>query len=226
MGLAEWLAVAALAAAFFVPGTIEWLKRPRLEVVLSPWTPAGPVAWTFAAVRIRNRPVVRPFRWLLTREPAAGCTVFIDFFKWGTSERALPPAIPGRWSSHPEPLRAVPNPPPGPALPYSGGTAILDPNYTPFALVFDPRLIQRQQDVAVSTGGEEVAVAVLRAGEAFAFTDSSYGHPSWGQPDLKLDRGTYRVVVRVQGSTIEHEQAFSLEYMSDDFASFQLHLAE
>jgi hypothetical protein len=62
----------------------------------------------------------------------------------------------------------------------------------------------------------------MRAGAAFAFTDSSYGHPAWGQPDLKLERGTYRIIVRVRGSSVEASRAFKLEYLSDDFAAFHL----
>jgi hypothetical protein len=221
--VAVGLGVAALAAAFVVPATIEWLKRPRLEIVPSPWAPAGPVAWTFAAVRIRNKPLTWPFHWLLTREAAQGLEVQIDFFTWSSGERAMS-SVPGRWSSTPQPLRSVPSPPPQTAaqLASTGGTAVLDPNYQSFKSVYDPDLIRRQHDVPVTRGGEEVAVAILRAGEAFAFTDSSYGHPAWGQPELRLQRGTYRVVVRVHGSSIDHTQAFKLEYLSDDFTSFRL----
>jgi hypothetical protein len=222
MDAAIALGVAALVAAFVVPAAIEWLKRPHLEISPSPWSPAGPVAWTFAAVRILNKPVARPFRWLLTREVAQGCTVALDVFKWGTDERAVD-QVQGRWSSHPEPIRLVPSPAvqapvPGP------GTASLPAHGQPFTPEFDPGLIQREQDVAVTAGGEEVAVAILRAGEAFVFTDDSYGHPAWGRPDLKLDRGTYCVVVRVRGSSVERERAFKLEYLSDDFAKFRLEL--
>src|SRR4051812_33737753 len=101
------LGVAALAAAIGVPASIEALKRPRLEIVPSPWSPAGPVAWTFAAVRVCNEPLGAPFNRFLTREAAQGCVVDIDYFKWGTSERLFA-TVPGRWSSHPEPIRSVP----------------------------------------------------------------------------------------------------------------------
>jgi len=131
-------------------------------------------------------------------------------------------AVHGRWSSHGAPLRQVPSSAPiAASSAATGGTAIFvsDPAYTQ---VFDQDLIQREYDVTAKTGGEEVAVAILRASEAFAFTDESYNYPAWGRPDLKLDRGTYRVVVHVHGSSIDYEQSFKLEYLSDDFARFQL----
>lgn len=164
MDVAVDVGVAALVAAFVVPISIEWLKRPRLEIVPSPWLAAGPVVWTFATVRIRNKPLRGPFRKTLSRDAAQGCTVLVGWFGWASGERVMPP-VPGRWSSHPEPLRSVPSPPADPAA-YSGGTAILNPNYRPFTEVYDPTLVRREHDVAASEGGEEVAVAILLAGEA------------------------------------------------------------
>src|SRR5947208_13207097 len=106
--IAIGLGAAGLAAAVAVPTTIEALKRPRLEIVPSLWSPAGPVTWAFAAVQIRNRPMGAPFNRLLTRDAAQGCVVDLDFFEWGTDERVMP-TVPGRWSSHPEPIRSVPS---------------------------------------------------------------------------------------------------------------------
>jgi hypothetical protein len=84
-------------------------------------------------------------------------------------------------------------------------------------------MIRREHDVPVSPGGEEVAVAILLAsGEAFAFTDESYNHPSWANPDLKLERGTYRVVVRASASNADVTTEFKLEYLSGNFAGFHL----
>ena len=54
------LGVAALVAAFAAPGSIEVLKRPRLEIVPTPWAPVGPVSWTFATVQVRNKPITAP----------------------------------------------------------------------------------------------------------------------------------------------------------------------
>jgi len=65
--------------------------------------------------------------------------------------------------------------------------------------------------------------ARLRAGEAYAWSTESYKYPAWANPDWKLERGqTYGIVVRVRGLSIEHEQPFKLEYLSDDFAKFRL----
>jgi len=76
--------------------------------------------------------------------------------------------------------------------------------------------------VAVSPDGEEVAVAILRDGEAFAFSTESYAYPSWGNPSWRLEHGTYRIVVRVRGSAIQEERYFKLEYLSNDVSKFRL----
>lgn len=223
MDIAVGIGLAALVLAVLVPVTIEWLKRPQLQIEPSPWAPQGPVGWTFAAVRVRNEPLPTVFRWLLIREVAQGCVVSIDFFKWDSKERVVQ-TVTGRWSSHPEPLRAIPSNPPQPLA--ASGTATTSPTYAPFSLSFDSTLVKREQDIPVTKGGgEEVAVAVLLAfDEAFAFTDSSYAHPNWGDPNLALSHGTYRVLVRVEGSSVDAEQAFRLEYLSKDFAKFRLEL--
>ncbi len=102
------------------------------------------------------------------------------------------------------------------------GTAAIDPNYAAFPKVYGQQLIQRERDVPVAQDGEEVAVAILLPRHAFAFTDSSYGYPAWSDPELELQRGTYRVTVRVRSATICHEQAFKLDYLADDFKAFRL----
>jgi hypothetical protein len=215
------LGASGLGAAVAVPAGIEALKRPRLGIVPSPWTPAGPVAWTFAAVQIHNKPMGAPFNRLLTRDPAQGCVVDLDFFKWGTDERVMP-TVPGRWSSHPEPIRSIPNPDPQPAAEYTGGTAILEPGWQRFARVYDATLSPREHDVAAGHAGEEVAVAILLPDAAYAFSTASYARPAWEVPEWKLDHGTYRVLVRVRGSSVERERAFKLEYLDNDFAKFAL----
>jgi hypothetical protein len=215
------LAVVGIVAAFAAPATIEVLKRPRLEITPTPWAPMGPTAWTFATVQIRNMPITAPLARRLMRQAAQGCVVDIDFFRWGTGDKVFP-TVPGRWSSHPEPTRSVPSSvdPFIPAI-VSGGTASTSME-SGFSATFDRTLDPPQQDVGVSQDGEEVAVAILRTGEAFAFSTESYNHNAWGNPDWRLDRGTYRVVVRVRGSGVEQEQAFKLEYLNDNFADFRL----
>ena len=118
--------------ALGVPPTIEALKRPRLDIILvPPWSPAGPVAWTFAAVQVHNKPLAGPLGRLLTRQAAQGCVVDIDYFKWGRPDgERVNSTVPGRWSSHQEPIRWVPplspSPPCDPRGPhYTGGTASL-----------------------------------------------------------------------------------------------------
>ncbi len=93
---------------------------------------------------------------------------------------------------------------------------------TEFDALFDPSLDPRQQDVAVGPEGEEVAVAILTARGAYAFSTDSYGHYAFGNPDWKLKFGTYRIVVRVRGSSVKRERAFRLDYNSANFSDFKL----
>lgn len=217
------LGSAALVAAVAVPASIEALKRPRLDILPSPWSPAGPVAWTFAAIRVHNKPLGPLLNRFLTRQAAQGCRVDIDYFDWASGARVMA-TVPGRWSSHPEPIRSVPNPPASAAVPYSGGTAIMSPQQA-FLAVYDATLDPREHDVPVSEAGEEVAVAILTPGQASAFSTASYAHPAWANPDWSLSYGTYRIVVTVSGSSVKCERAFKLEYLDADFAKFRLQRA-
>jgi len=104
----------------------------------------------------------------------------------------------------------------------TGGTASISTE-PGFSAVYDRTLDPPQHDVPVSQDGEEVAVAILRAGEAFAFSTESYDHNAWGNPAWRLQRGsTYCIVVGVRGSNVEHKEAFRLEYLTDDFSKFRL----
>jgi hypothetical protein len=91
-----------------------------------------------------------------------------------------------------------------------------------YSIIYDPEKDPGKIDIAVSPDGEEVAVAILRDGEAFAFSTESYGYHSWGNPSWRLEHGTYRIVVRVRGSGIQEERPFKLEYLSNDVSKFRL----
>jgi hypothetical protein len=250
MDLGIILGIVAVVAAFAVPLGIEAFKRPRLEITPSSWSSVGPVNWTFATVRVRNRPVWWGVRKLLTRQAAQACEVDLEFYRWGTEEKLLP-TIPGRWSSHQQPIRSVPSsgsasyqPYGSPVRPNDGGTASTysnqpsgivtvgppasgapapDPPST-FAGFFDASLDPRQQNVAVSPDGEEVAVAILTTARgAFAFSTDSYDHSDYGNPNWTLKTGSsYRIVVHVHGSSVSRKEAFRLDYNSRNFSDFTL----
>jgi hypothetical protein len=76
--------------------------------------------------------------------------------------------------------------------------------------------------VGVSEEGEEVAVAILREGQAFAFSTESYEYYEFGKPEWKLSRGTYRISICVRGSSVQQQREFKLEYLDDNFANFRL----
>lgn len=193
-----------------------------MEIIASQWSSSGPTPWTFATIRVRNKPLVSPLAILLTRQAAQRCVVDLDYFRWGTDERVIP-TVPGRWSSHQKPTRSLPYAAEMP-VPLSGGTAgvINKGGYGGVGDIYDPALDPLQQDVAVGDSGEEIAVAILRDGQAFAFSSESYAYDAFGNPNWALGHGTYRVVVRVRGSSVNCERAFKLEYLSNDFSRFQL----
>lgn len=216
------LVLAGLAITLTVG--IEWAKRPRLEIRPSRFRPSGPIAWTFAAVQVQNKPLRRPWSWFLTRQTASGCRVTIDFFRWATGDRAFT-TVPGRWSAHPEPLRhsrrAV-SPAEAGAAQAEALIQIKAGRTEVYTAQYDPSLDPREHDVRASEDGDEVAVAVLTTAGAYAWGTESYAYPGWGKPEWEIERGTYRVVVRLDGAGISKEATFKLEYLDEDFAKFRL----
>lgn len=226
MDAALVVGIVALVVAIVVPFMIHALERPRLEIIPALWPAAGYGPWTFAVVQVRNKSLAAPLNRLLTRQAAQGCVVEIDYYKWGTGERKFPTIL-GRWSSHNPPIDWLPNALPL-ALPPLTGTAR---QYTGpgFRGVYNPALDPLEHNVAASDMGEEVAVAILTTvsgAEAFAWSKESYNYPDWANPDLSLDyETTYRIVVRVRGSSVVKEEAFRLDYVSLDFKDFRLQKA-
>jgi hypothetical protein len=96
------------------------------------------------------------------------------------------------------------------------------PPSSQFDASFDASLDAPQQDVAVGPEGEEVAVAILTEGGAFAFSTGSYAHYAFGNPAWKLQFGSYRVVVRVRGSDVNCTRHYRLDYNGDSFTEFRL----
>jgi hypothetical protein len=111
MDVATVLAVVGIVLAIVVPIVVAlWVearKRAHLEIVPSAWHAPNFVAWTFATVRVRNKPLPPRLSRHLSREEAHGCIVEIDYYHWDSGGRSFP-TIRGRWSSAPEPLRRVP----------------------------------------------------------------------------------------------------------------------
>lgn len=104
--------------------------------------------------------------------------------------------------------------------PSRGGPAGAQAEY---CVVYDPSRDSGQCDIAVSDEGEQIAVAILRDGKAFAFSTESYEHAGWENPAWRLERGkTYRIVVRVHGSGIQQERKFKLEYLTNNPSEFRL----
>lgn len=110
---------------------------------------------------------------------------------------------------------------------YPGGSSIQPFGGNPgmdYISRYDPSLDPPQQDIGVSRDGEEVAVAILRDGKAYAFSTQSYNYPDFGNPDWGLPQGTYYIDISIQGSNVKKKsKRFKLEYLDDNnFAAFRL----
>jgi len=262
------VAIAALIVGIIaagVPFIVEKLKKPSIEIVPSQWQNPAFLPWTFAVVRVRNKPHGRLFGIFLERQTAHACKADIKYYRENSTSPFI--EIRGRWSNSTEPLSFVPSSlttiPSSPIpsgtpfsgipvtgapyipvdAPVSGGTApsILASSITPavpkaflprvfsarnkpeFKQVYDPNRDPKSHDVATDGDGEEVAVAILRNQEIFAFSTESYNHSAWGKPDWQLDlRQTYRIVVRVHGPSVDLTREFKLECLTTNPSTFRI----
>lgn len=215
---ASWMAIAALvlgvmgALALVLMPVIEWLKRPRLEITPNAWGGSRP-EWTFAVVRVRNKPLPGWLLPIIGRESAAGCEVSAEFYLQG-QKLPFPRAIDARWSANPEPLliRSVKD------AAAAGGEKLV--------LEYDPSKVERSKwlDLPPSQAGQEVAVAILRDdGRAFAFSAYSYDADRFGVKDLELSaRGVYEVRVKVSSGGLSKRAVYLLNNQSASFELFQL----
>ena len=200
------LSIAAIALVI----AIEWLKRPRLEIVARHWQATLPVPWTFAAIEVRNRTMIAMLRWLLVRQAAQGCDVTVEFRTPGQPAIVVGPVI-ARWSAHPEPIRSVP---------------VVDAKTGNIAFVshYEQTMVPQtvRMDVPAGETGQEVGFAILRAdGTAHAFGAESYGHADWKNNAWALNPQMYEVTVRVRGSGVSSTRRFSLNNLAPpNFAAF------
>jgi hypothetical protein len=231
--MVDVIGIAALVAAFGVPSTIEFMKKPRIRIEPVPWPHPGDDVplMTFAAAQVRNKPWRAPLSFL-TR-PADACRVSIDWWTLGEAGKVRKfPTMQGRWDKHAEPLKSVTSssltfPPDytyyGGTIPTTGPGAPTVSYSTRYA--YEPDRVVAEQTIAVGSDLGRVSVAVLRGREAFAFSDGSYAFMDQGlaNPAWKLDLGkTYLVDVHIKGSNAKCNKTFKLEYLSYNFEEFRL----
>jgi hypothetical protein len=230
--VAAWgvgLGALAIVVGIATPFVVEWLKNPRLEVVPQRWEAEGPIyPMTFASAMVRNKPIRGPVGKILNRSPANACEITITFYRWAgpESREKLFAPICGRWDSHEQPWRpqyeVEPDQPLG-QLP-AGETPRVQVRLKGY--MYDQSLVQPQEDISVGSDRGRISVAILRDSNAFGFSDLSYrdGQPSGSmcKPQWKLDKGTYRVEISVQGSNASCFAVFKLEYLTTVFTDFRL----
>jgi len=172
----EWITVAIAIVALVTPYILGWVRRPNLDIDVGDTTGEGR-PWRFLHLRISNKPLGRPWRWVERREPATGCHVSLSIFGLPNSDLLFGP-LPARWSATPEPLR-----------PTVVGDKLVS--------VVEPPLVVagERYSLDASDEGSTVAVAVKHDGEAeaYAFNGYSYYYPKWSNPDWQLPEGEYLV---------------------------------
>jgi hypothetical protein len=68
------------AATPFVALAAAFVRRPKLEVIVHDWEPAGPVAWHFMSLHVRNAAAPRWFP-LVSRDSALFCRATLEFWR-------------------------------------------------------------------------------------------------------------------------------------------------
>ena len=194
------LAVSLVALSIVV--LQQLIERPRLRVELSPWSDPR-VPWKFVAVRVWNLRMTKALPWLFNRRSAEACEVGITFRRVDEPQRSV--NIPGRWSAHPESYRLdVATAPDGTASVVS---------------LFEQSLVPGSYDLDIPATGawQEVAIAVRRDGEVYAFSADSYSYPDWKRPDWRLEPGDWEADVTAASANASATKRFRLRITTDDF---------
>jgi len=199
------LAIIGLAVSLVALSIVvlqQLIERPRLRVELSPWSdPQMP--WKFVAVRVWNLRMTKALRWLFNRRSAEACEVGITFRRVDEPQRSL--NVLGRWSAHPEPYRLdVATAPDGTASVVS---------------VFEQSLVPGSYhlDIPATGAWQEVAIAVRRDGEVYAFSAESYSYADWKRPEWRLEPGDWEVDVTAESVNASATKRFRLRITTDDF---------
>lgn len=194
------------AAAPFVAVALALVRRPKIRFRPHDWTAAVPVEWQFAAAHLRNQ---EPQSWipLAGRDAALWCRGEIEFRQDG---QLVVGPVPARWSARPEPLRHEP-------LSDRSGRIIV-------VALAAPELVGASEEYDLPAGGrwEEIAVAVRRGDEAYAWGSTSYFHDEWRNPEWELEPGIYEVKLMLTFSGGTAEQNFTLEWTGNKDDPFRL----
>jgi hypothetical protein len=190
LGFLLGIAASAIAALVYEYGT-----RPKLKTVLDDsgraqgQAPGNP-PHEFYHLSVRNLPPMWP---LPGRRPGWACRATLEVFNQDGS-RAIPDAVPARWTSQPEPLL--------PAI--TGGQVgnLLDP----------ARLVTARRVDVHEHEAQPLAIAVKFEGadDLHVFTNESYVFPRWQNPAWRLPRGTYRLLVTVYYERGRRQDVFEL----------------
>ena len=103
------------------------------------------------------------------------------------------------------------------------GGAVSGGNSPDYVIAYDASLDPGQHDITTDPEGKEIAVAILRNGEVFAFSTESYKYPVWGNPDWRLDlKQVYKIVISVHGAGVRKKRSFRLDCLEANPAQFRL----
>jgi len=185
-----------IAVAF--PIYLEYLKRPRIDIVPQPHGVGDEFGHRILHIQVYNRPYIRrPYRWIQV-SPLYASRVNLSYFRAG--QRLFD--VTGIWSARPRPLL--------------GG--VYDPERASEAQVLDLFASDQPYSVpfAVKFRGEEVAYG-------FRAESYRYGNPG-ADPRLQLaanSEGEVHVRV-VGGSPKQHEYRFIIRNFGPELQQFEI----
>lgn len=194
------------ASTPFIALALALVRRPKIKFRPHDWSTTAPVDWQFAAAHVHN---AAPPNWipLAGRDAALWCRGSIEFWQ---DSKLIVGAVPARWSARPEPLRHEP---------------LADPSGRIIVVALGaPELVGASEEYDLPAGGrwEEIAVAVRRGDEAYAWGSTSYFHDQWRNPEWKLEPGVYEVKLTLTFSGGSAEQTFTLEWTGNKNDPFRI----
>jgi hypothetical protein len=188
--LAIFSAALSAALGMLVVIWFEWMKRPKLRITIAePWDGnlANSIVRT-VRISVENVSPLAVVRWFIARQPAFAAYALIDFFRLdGTA--AFASSMTARWVGSPQPPQLAHN-------------NVIYP---------DALEILRYRDVHLNrVESMDLATKFDNDTDCFGFTNTSYFHPDFKDPDWRLPQERYRIRVSLYSGSNSTGKTFIL----------------
>jgi hypothetical protein len=196
--------MAVLFGAFIsilVTALVEWLRKPRLSVMVEapPFDASYPDEWParrarYLRVNVTNWQPPWWFRWM-SRNAALHCEAEVTFLR-SDGQRLFAQPMPGRWADLPEPV---------PMVGEVGGQRLT---------LYDPNITKELRHIDIYPGQPrllDVAARLDSDQECYGWTEANYSsEPPWKNHEWKLPAGLYLVKIKVNADAATTSAAFRL----------------